>query len=182
MPAKLKPWERREKEGSDVYADFIAYRNLGPKRSIEALVQSCTETSPKTVRQYKNLSAKYGWVERCRAWDDYLQAERDKEAAKHAAEIERRRLAEIQDVFDMGSQLRATVRQMLKFPLATMTTSKDGKTTVVEPARWTLRDAFAGAKVSVEMIAAALAAWGKDTVDMTDGELEAVANIRIEDF
>jgi hypothetical protein len=62
------PWVRRDDESSRAYTDFQAYLHLGPTRSI---LKAATELG-KTEPNLKNLSRKYDWVKRCKAYDRYV--------------------------------------------------------------------------------------------------------------
>ena len=54
--------------------------------------------------------------ERSCAWDDHLQAERDKVAAEEAAKWERRRLQALEEGWQLCRALRARLEQMLAIP------------------------------------------------------------------
>src|SRR4051812_49355734 len=85
------PWERRPREGAEAYAAFLAYRDLGPTRTLEATRKGLGKM-PGYLKPIERWSALRQWRERAGAWDDHLQAERDKVAAQEAAKWEARRL------------------------------------------------------------------------------------------
>lgn len=71
-----KPWDQQEGEPAEAYARFLAYRNLGPGRSLRAAEDAARgEEAPKSTKkhqvsgQWKQDSATYQWVERSTAWD-----------------------------------------------------------------------------------------------------------------
>lgn len=187
MPSKSKPrpWERQKGEPEKSYGLFLAYRDLGVNRSLAALRQARGEAVGKApaIRTLEDFSSHHFWVERCRIWDNHLQAERDKVAAKEAGRWEARRLSEVEDVYQLGCMYRELVKQGLKMPLVTrrVETEKDKAgnvvaVTVIEPARWTLRDLAVIGELSARLIAASLSAMGEDPAAMSDAELAAVAN------
>lgn len=183
MPA---PWDRRPKESLEAYAAFLRYRDLGADRTLERVSRDHTEATPETnLRKIKGWSARHAWVERCRQWDNHLQTARDREAAKRAAELERRRLRELDEVWTDAMALRAKVRDMLKVPHLKATTERtettqDGKTIInhvtFEPARWAFRDVATMAKAAAELAAAVLHAHGQDTAALSDAETRGIAD------
>lgn len=134
-----RPWDRQKGESEAAYRAFLAYRDLGPGRTREAAYATTyghgggTKKAP--AGQFTKWCDEHRWVDRCRHWDNHLQAERDRAAAERAREWERRRLDDLEDNFRVARLLREKAEKMLGFPLAT-TETKDGKT-VVKPARWT---------------------------------------------
>ena len=73
-----KSWERRKGERSKAYSAFCLYRNLGPRgRSLTeaASLYYATKGKPK-VYQLKRWSVRYNWVERCEAFDDFIDEQK----------------------------------------------------------------------------------------------------------
>jgi len=75
-PPEPQVWDRQPGESNPAYGAFCVYRDLGPQRSI---AKACRELkkSKSTVAPW---SAKFEWVERTKAWDDFCdrqQRERD---------------------------------------------------------------------------------------------------------
>lgn len=69
-----KPWEQLEGESDAAYVRFLAYRNLGPRRSIDSAYKTTARKSDKTVQangQWTDDSRFYNWVARAKAWDIY---------------------------------------------------------------------------------------------------------------
>jgi hypothetical protein len=64
-------WARQPRETSRAYELFCAYRDLGTERSLRKLKQG-TNGAP-NVNRLKRLSTRWNWVERCQAYDDYLE-------------------------------------------------------------------------------------------------------------
>jgi len=104
MPNKREqPWERQKGESARAFEAFLVYLQMGPERSIRAVAQKCT----KSVSLIRRWSSDNNWVERCRAWDNYLQQE-----AKKAAVAEVRRMN--QRHVKMASAIQATAMQALQ--------------------------------------------------------------------
>ncbi len=110
------PWERQPREGERAYAAFLAYRDLGPSRSHEA-TRKRLDKKPGYLKPIERWSALRDWRRRACAWDDHLQAERDKVAAEEAAKWERRRLQALEEGWQLCRALRARLEQMLAMPL-----------------------------------------------------------------
>ena len=128
------------------------------------------------IRSIERWSAQHRWQERARAWDDWLQRERDRVARTEAARWERRRLRALEAVYQDAQTLRERLRRMLAFPLSRQRVEdQDGRTiTIVEPARWSYRELIAGFKVIAELEALVLNAATRDPELMTDAELAGV--------
>lgn len=71
-----KPWERQKGESEKAYEAFAAYRDMGEKRTFQAvadkLQKSCT-----LIRRW---SGQWEWRERVRAYDNELEKEARKKA------------------------------------------------------------------------------------------------------
>lgn len=82
-PPPLYEWDRRPMEGPEAYQTFLAYRDMGPTRSLERLRQRWTEAGPSdrakapALSQLKEWSSRWTWSFRVDAWDAYLQRARD---------------------------------------------------------------------------------------------------------
>ena len=64
-PAAPEPWERQPEETAKAFQAFCVYRDMGPERSLNKLVQTLHKNST-TLGEW---SGKYEWVSRCAAWD-----------------------------------------------------------------------------------------------------------------
>ncbi len=69
-------WERLPNESSKAYQAFCIYRDLGVMRSIRKVAQN--RGKPKSITWLNNWSVKYNWVERVKAYDDYMEQEKRK--------------------------------------------------------------------------------------------------------
>lgn len=85
-------WERQKNESSKAYAAFCIYRDLGVERSLEKVAQN--RGKPGSKSWLNTWSTKYHWVERARAYDDYLEQEKRKEQEKAILEMVERHTKE----------------------------------------------------------------------------------------
>jgi hypothetical protein len=83
-PEPEHPWERRSIESEEAWAAFVRYRDL--PSGVRTLQQVAT-TLKKTLQIIGRWSSRYQWVERCRAWDAFVD--------------KKKREAEIDAVMDM---------------------------------------------------------------------------------
>lgn len=81
--SETKPWERREKEGVKPYEAFSIYRDMGEKRTLQAVANQL-QKSYTLIRRWKDA---YEWEERVRAYDNNLQKEAHAEAVKRARKM-----------------------------------------------------------------------------------------------
>lgn len=183
--AVTKAWEQRKGESSSSYALFLIYRDMGPKRSFDRffdedfepeteLRENCGKIPSRSALE--KLSSRWLWVERCRAWDNHLQAIRDREAAKEVAKWERRRQQALDQVYRDAQALRERFRQMMQFPLAKKEVKEGGKVTVITPVRWSAKDMAILARLAAEMESVAIKAAAKDPAEMSDAELDGASD------
>lgn len=85
-------WERLPGESSKAYQAFCEYRDMGADRSIRKLAQA--RGKPTSTKWLSHWSAKYSWVERAKAYDDYLEQEKRKEQEKAILEMVERHTKE----------------------------------------------------------------------------------------
>jgi hypothetical protein len=97
----VNPWDRQTGEGTERWAAFLTYRDLGPGRS---LVRAAEEVG-KTPSLIERWSADDQWVDRVQAWDDHLARVGD-EAREDAVREMHDRHARMA----MGLQARAVER------------------------------------------------------------------------
>lgn len=91
MPSKKTetvPWERQEGEGVKPYEAFLIYLEMGEKRILQAVADRLHK-SYTLIRRWKDA---YNWVERCRAWDNYLQREAKKAAVSEVRAMNKRHI------------------------------------------------------------------------------------------
>lgn len=70
---KTELWERRKGERPTAYDRFIAFRDLGRDRTLQA----AAEKGSVTHGYLRQLSAQYDWTNRVAAWDTRLVAAQD---------------------------------------------------------------------------------------------------------
>ena len=76
-----KPWDRLPYESAKAYDAFRTYCGLGAKRSIATAIQKATETLPSgsQLTQWKRWSAKYKWVHRNLAREEWIARTSDEQ-------------------------------------------------------------------------------------------------------
>ena len=79
---KTKVWEQQPKESDPAYAAFSLYRDMGKKRTVSAVVKECGKNRSLIDRWHKG----HNWAARCRAYDNSIDEEARKSAAKEAAD------------------------------------------------------------------------------------------------
>lgn len=98
-----KPWERQPKETLRAFAAFCIYRDMKPgKRSLRETARRHYEDKSKlNVTQVKRWSSRYRWVERCKAYDDYVDEQKrqvDLEAMLEMSERQARLGSKLQEL------------------------------------------------------------------------------------
>lgn len=124
-----RPWSRLEAESAKAYAAFAAYRDMGRKRSLDAVYaqlyldgedQRGTRRAPGFM---KGWSVAHSWTRRAEAYDAHLEAkaqavfeqthiERNRQHAERAAEAQDKALDRIEQLLEEAGpqQLGALVR------------------------------------------------------------------------
>ena len=104
MPNKREqPWDRQKGESARAFEAFLVYLQMGPERSVRAVAQKLSKSYTLAGR----WSSTYHWVERCRAWDNYLQQEAKKAAAAVVRNMNRRHA-------QMAAAIQGTAMQALQ--------------------------------------------------------------------
>ena len=75
-----RTWDRRDNETSQAYQAFAIYRDMGIGRSTVRVA----ETLHKSVGLINRWSGQHQWVERVRAYDQYIDAQAQKKAERDA--------------------------------------------------------------------------------------------------
>ena len=103
-----EPWQQQEGESSQAYAAFVAYRDMGPGRSVVETYRQI-EGKPgaqQATGRWNKWAKDYRWAERARAWDNRMgavrQAAAERAEAEDADQLARARLA-----WDIGIRQRA---------------------------------------------------------------------------
>ena len=85
---ETKPWERQDGESAKAFAAFLAYLQLGEKRSLRAVAQKLL----KSYTLISRWSRTYQWVDRAAAYDaEQWRAEREQEK-RDARKMRKRQL------------------------------------------------------------------------------------------
>jgi hypothetical protein len=189
VATKPKPWDRLTKEPESSYALFLIYRDMGAKRSLEKLAEGdfgaseggdrqATDGPPvPAASQLRRLSARWQWVERCRAWDNHLREARDDEIRKEAAKVARRHQQWIEKVYEHSQILEERARRLEAFPVQRTKLDADGKTTIIEPGRHISREVTQLMETANTLANAYFEAKVADPAAMSKAEMEGVASI-----
>lgn len=103
-PEEDQIWTRRKHEPNKAYGLFCIYRDLGPFRVIEKArtmainqVEEYAKTNPDqpplkipSFETFKSHSANWNWVERCKAYDDFVDENFRTENERRILEMRRR--------------------------------------------------------------------------------------------
>ena len=103
MAKERMPWDRLEDEDDLWYERFEIFRQLGAIRSIAQTYRIAQRERPELTGKSPNSTwsekvAKYRWLERARAWDDY---QREQFRAKELEIAEERRMARLQMIKEL---------------------------------------------------------------------------------
>lgn len=82
------PWERQQGESEKAYWAFAIYRDMGEKRTIAAVVNQL-QKSRSLIDRWKD---RWDWVERVRAYDNYLDKEARATAIKERKQMTERHI------------------------------------------------------------------------------------------
>ena len=86
-----KPWDQQPNEGNAAYSHFLAYRNLGPTRTLEKAYRAIKRNDTLSVPgNWAKESERYQWVDRATAWDvDRLLSQGERTATLYMAAVEK---------------------------------------------------------------------------------------------
>ena len=82
-------WDQQPKELSRAFAAFIAYRDLGLRRSCHAVAQQLN-LNPSSALE---LSKRHHWQERVRAWDAHIDQQTQKDQLEAVKIMKQRQIA-----------------------------------------------------------------------------------------
>ncbi len=82
-------WDQQSKESSKAFRAFIAYRDMGFKRSCHGVAQQLKLNPSSTLE----LSKRHNWQERVRAWDSYVDKQIQEEQIKAVKIMKQRQIA-----------------------------------------------------------------------------------------
>lgn len=83
-----KPWERQKGESEKAFEAFAAYQDMGPERTISAVVKKL-EKSRTLIDRWKE---RWDWQERVRAYDNELEKEARAKAVKGRKDMTERHI------------------------------------------------------------------------------------------
>lgn len=136
-------------ENASQYAKYLAYRDLGPARSLNKVAKVMGRKAygrgAANSGYYSALASRFRWEERVTAWDSHKEIEARRAAEKvledQMEEEVRRRATYLSNEWTVIEEGFAVLKQMLKYPVMVKraeTVSKDGKTivTIWQPGKW----------------------------------------------
>lgn len=131
------PWEQLPGEPSEWYNRFHQFLMLPGKRSLLAAYnaergEKGRERASGCPDNWRSAFKQWRWAERAAAWDAHNNEAILQQWQERRSQLREREWQMSQASFDKASE-------MLKFPVA-QKKSVDG-TTIIEPAKWTLKDA-----------------------------------------
>lgn len=149
----MRYWERQPRESEKAYQAFQMYRDMGQGRNLREVARTLGK-SPSLIYRW---STKHDWVERVRAYDNWLEMERraaieKAEAEQVKKEFKRRsgiRKLNLENEEKAALQLRRILDQLEKMPLVEreVTRIEDGR-----EVHYTIKPAFS----SLDLAAARL--------------------------
>lgn len=150
-PLATLPWERQPRETPKAWRAFCAYRDLGATRTVLAAYRLVTghRDARNIPGWWSKWSSQNDWVERAAAYDQHKERLEREERER----TWRERSAQVADLeWDTAQQLLGRAKEILSFPLVTTETSKDGKTIIIRPQRWTAADARGYAELATRLM------------------------------
>jgi hypothetical protein len=104
-----EPWDQQPKESSRAFAAFVVYRDMGHKRSCNAVAQQL-KLNHSTVLEF---SKRHNWQERVRAWDTQVDKENQQRQIEAIKIMKERQIAialNAQDAADIG--IKRLIKQL----------------------------------------------------------------------
>ena len=177
-PDELSFTDRLPDEGSRPFEAFLAYRDLGPNRSLDAVAKRLS----KSLAIVGRWSSDYSWQARVRAFENHLERVRcearcratAQEAVADARLWERRKRASLEKFYEASERLRKVGTRMLGVAV-TRLVEVDGLSELEAVGNWRTVDASRLLKVACEIQSVVLEAATRPFESMSTAELEAVA-------
>ena len=173
----MRAFEPQPTESSKAFSAFKVYRDSGPNRSLAKTAETYYG-SRKNLAQIGVWSSKFEWVDRARAYDDWLtmrdRAVIEEHEQSKAVEFAQRQMALREKLLSNAELAAEQAEKMLTWPLTeqrVLRESEDGTevTYIFVPARWTKETA----RRLQEMAANALVgAWMSKEVEETGEEYD----------
>jgi hypothetical protein len=123
------PWDQQSKESSRAFAAFIAYRDLGLRRSCVAVAEQLKINTSSVLE----LSKRHNWQERVKAWDQHIDQETQKEQIEAVKIMKKRQIAlalKAQKAADKG--LKRFIAQFNEDRVSPYATKPDGLSKLME--------------------------------------------------
>jgi hypothetical protein len=83
------PWDQQSKESSRAFSAFVAYRDLGLRRSCNAVAMQLNINASSVLE----LSKRHHWQERVRAWDTHVDEQTQKDQIEAVKIMKKRQIA-----------------------------------------------------------------------------------------
>jgi hypothetical protein len=140
----MRAFEPQPKESSKAFTAFKIYRDLGAERSLVKACESYYGTRS-NLAQIKVWSRKFDWVDRARAYDDWLtlhaQAAIEEFQQTKAAEFAERQMALREKLLSNAEAAADQAAKMLAWPLSEQRVLREGDedgeiTYIFMPAGW----------------------------------------------
>lgn len=171
-----QPWEQQPDESPAAFQAFVAFRDMGPGRTImDAYRTAKGRPEARDVPgTWKGWASRLRWSNRARAYDRHIEAERLKaveqaERAKMVQWIERRNRS-LEDRYQAAEAGLVRAWDLLRFPVHQVRTEGGGKITIVEPVNADLLwKAVASAREAGEMSAAVI----REALDLAERQQNA---------
>lgn len=116
MTEKTEPWEQQQYERDKPFYLFTIYRDLGAFRTLEKvrqyLIKNDGGDEVPSLSALTNHSAKWKWVSRCEAWDQYLDEVARTEQEKAFKEMKKRQATESAKFQEMAYNLKDEIEFM----------------------------------------------------------------------
>lgn len=175
-----KPWERQKSESSKSFAWFCEYRDLGPARTLQKVVNKLTNEQTKgdngeksvpipTLTQLTNQSSKWQWTKRCLSYDNYMDEQVRLQKEEAYLQLEARLVSIGEDFID---NLERNLRD-LKFD--------DAKPTTISHSLKSSADAFDKTVKDLRLLFGRSTEIKDEKVDATvDAELDTTAKFNVD--
>ena len=115
----MELWARRPRESARAYGAFVAYRDMGPSRSIDSAFAESRKSPGGVPRsgRWATWARENEWVARSQAYDDHIDLLRRQELAK-AVKEQAKRMAERtvvtrEEEWEVGDELTRKGRDLL---------------------------------------------------------------------
>jgi hypothetical protein len=158
-PDSTTTFERLPTEPMKAWQAFVAYRNMGYDRTMDAVRIALARPSG-YLRQLQDWSGRYEWVRRARLFDDHIERSARREAQRSIPLWEKLRQDALRANIELTAKLRERIESMLMHPLLKerVEVGANGRSTVyLIPAGWNWSSIATMVKCLSELEAATIA-------------------------